>query len=144
MLSVARMPFLVMLSGSDVRVKERIEAEKSYVRRLMRELTKARQAATGAAPLPLVPLACLRACLELGFLCGISGARVPQLGFAASVLLQLLVCLLFVVCRRLLGPLFAYFVLFACLFICLSRDRVSVFLFVCSLAVCFMFVCLFL
>ena len=50
MLSVARMPFLVMLNGSDVRVKERIEAEKSYVRRLMRELTKARQAATGAAP----------------------------------------------------------------------------------------------
>ena len=31
MLSVARMPFLSMLNGSDVRVKERIEAEKSYV-----------------------------------------------------------------------------------------------------------------
>jgi len=39
MAAVARMPFLTMFNGSNVRLKERLEAEKSYVRRVMRELT---------------------------------------------------------------------------------------------------------
>ena len=40
MLCVARMPFLTILNGSHVRMKERVEAEKSYVRRVMRNFSE--------------------------------------------------------------------------------------------------------
>mmetsp|Transcript_15568 Transcript_15568/g.20201 ORF Transcript_15568/g.20201 Transcript_15568/m.20201 type:complete len:612 (-) Transcript_15568:585-2420(-) len=47
---IARMPFLSMLNGSNVRVKERLEAEKSYVRRVMREIARDEKTAGPASP----------------------------------------------------------------------------------------------